>query len=181
MWRRHQKKKNLSGCDCVRARERIEISPAPQSALHFSTGPQWIQSTVEDYIYNVRYKGGFVRSVFHRSGRLEGLSTKRIHCLGFSLRSSLTCKWDAGYAASPVIVRISLIQRPCSSVGLSDFKPVGVKIEEGKNKTLRRCAKDCFSSEDKVRRDIYPTIWDVDGFYLLGAPMLHETGNDLLI
>ncbi|KAI9538592.1 hypothetical protein NQZ68_012244 [Dissostichus eleginoides] len=43
-----------SDCECVRTSKRDETSPAPQSALHLSTGPQWVYPTVKDYIYTTR-------------------------------------------------------------------------------------------------------------------------------
>lgn len=95
----------------MRARKRDETSAAPLSGLHLSTGPQWIQPTVQDYMYYTRCEGG----VLHRAGFKapfvgKGTAQREITALpGFfflslflSLRSSLTGKWDAGYAASPV-------------------------------------------------------------------------------
>lgn len=52
-----KKKKIPSDCECVRAREKDETWAAPQSGLHLSTGPQWIQPTVQDYIYSTICEG----------------------------------------------------------------------------------------------------------------------------
>lgn len=43
--RRGEERKIPSDRECVRARERDETPAAPQSGLHLSTGPQWIQPT----------------------------------------------------------------------------------------------------------------------------------------
>ena len=96
--RKKKKKKNPLTVESVCAQEKEdETSPAPQSAPHLSTGPQWIQSPVphtQDYT-RPQHGGGGVKpgldgACFHRYSCfffLEELSTKRIHCLSplFSL------------------------------------------------------------------------------------------------
>lgn len=115
--RRGEERKIPSDRECVRARERDETPAAPQSGLHLSTGPQWIQPTDWRTVpglhplttQDVKEVCVFIHQVLLFVWNGGKLSTTReitawlfLPLLFFFLRSCLTRKWDSGYAASPV-------------------------------------------------------------------------------
>lgn len=116
----------LAHCECARAGERSETSPARESAPHLSTGPQRIQADDRERERE--------RRVCTQRVSEEQSTEQPLPGFFFAILSHL--RVGCGMRSITGTVRMSLFQRGSTSAGLTDCKPLWGEYWRGRIKVF---------------------------------------------